>query len=106
MDDALLVGGFERLGDLPRDRQRLVAAESGPRAIRSASVVALDQFEDERVRRRRCPRSRRSPDVRMIERGQHLRFALEAREPIRIGGEGSGRTFSATSRPSFVSRAR
>ena len=24
MDDPLLVGGFERLGDLPRDRQRLV----------------------------------------------------------------------------------
>ena len=24
MDDALLVGGFERLGDLPRDREGLV----------------------------------------------------------------------------------
>ena len=32
----------------------------GPRAIRSASVVALDQFQHERVDRRRCPRSRRS----------------------------------------------
>ena len=37
MDDALLVGGVERLGDLPRDVQRFVD-EQWPRAIRSASV--------------------------------------------------------------------
>ena len=38
MDDALVVRGFERVGDLPRDRQRLVDRRSGPCAIRSASV--------------------------------------------------------------------
>ena len=26
-------------------------------------------------------------DVRVIERGEHLRFALEARQALRIGGE-------------------
>ena len=31
MDDALLVGGFERVGDLSRDRQRLVRRD-GPGA--------------------------------------------------------------------------
>ena len=45
-------------------------------------------------------------DVRMIQRGQDLRFALEAREPIGIGGNASGSILSATSRFSLVSRAR
>ena len=48
MDDALLVRRFERVGDLPRDRQRLVerdrsAARSAPRAS------ALDQLHHERA---------------------------------------------------------
>ena len=42
----------------------------------------------------------------MVQRGEDLRFALEPREAIGIGGEDVGRTFSATSRFSFVSRAR
>ena len=60
MDDALLVRRFERLRDLPRDRQRLV---EGQRAARDpiGERVALDQLEDQRVGRRRCPRTRRSP---------------------------------------------
>ena len=37
MDDALLVRGLERLGNLPRDRQRLVT-ESARARCRSASV--------------------------------------------------------------------
>ena len=39
---------FERLGDLPRDRQRLVQRH-GPRASRSARVLALDQLHDQRA---------------------------------------------------------
>ena len=38
MDDALLVRRFERLGDLPRDRQRFVERHRALRAMRSASV--------------------------------------------------------------------
>ena len=34
----------------------------------------------------------------MIERGEHLRLALEAREAIGIGANDSGRTLIATSR--------
>jgi hypothetical protein len=45
-------------------------------------------------------------DVRVVQRGEDLRFALEAGEAIGIGGEGLGQDFSATSRFSFVSRAR
>ena len=44
MDDALLVRGLERVGDLPRDRRALRRAAIAPRAIRSASVVALDEL--------------------------------------------------------------
>ena len=48
MDDALLVRGFERLGDLPRDRQRVGERH---RALRDAlrEGLALDQFHHERV---------------------------------------------------------
>ena len=43
----------------------------------------------------------------MVERGEDLRFALEPREAIGIVGERqAGSTLIATSRFSFVSRAR
>ena len=46
MDDSLLVRGFERVGDLLRDRQRLIDRD---RAARNPlrQVVALDQLHDE-----------------------------------------------------------
>ena len=43
-------------------------------------------------------------DVRMIQRGEHLRFALEAGQALGIAARrASGRTLIATSRFSFVS---
>ena len=39
-------------------------------------------------------------DVRMVQRRERLRFALEAREPIGVGANASGRTLRATSRSS------
>ena len=45
-------------------------------------------------------------DVRMIERREHLRFTTETREAIGIVGDAGSRTLIATSRFSFVSRAR
>ena len=47
MDDPLLVRGFERLGDLLRDRQRLVERD---RAARDPlrQILALDEFHHER----------------------------------------------------------
>jgi hypothetical protein len=45
-------------------------------------------------------------DVRVIDGRQRLRFACESRKPIGSEANESGRTFSATSRLSFVSRAR
>ena len=51
MDDALLVRGLERLGDLPRDRQCLVERD---RTTGDAfgQVVALHEFHHERDRGR------------------------------------------------------
>ena len=49
MDDALLVRGFERLGDLPRDRADASSSGTGPARNRSASVVAFDELQHERA---------------------------------------------------------
>ena len=45
-------------------------------------------------------------DVGMRKRRDGLRFALESRQCVGIGGDGLGRTLTATSRSSFSSRAR
>ena len=97
MDDPLFVGRFERLRDLPRDRQRLINRN---RLVRETigERRSLDQLQDEGLQ---CglPRAWRGDrffkavnrgDVRMIERGQDLRFALEACEPVDIEGEELG----------------
>ena len=53
MDDALLVRGFERLGDLLRDRQRFVDRES--RRARSAATDPRPRPAPSRARARRPP---------------------------------------------------
>ena len=53
MDDALLVRGFERVGDLSRDRQGVGQrrpAHRSPRVDELRQILALDQFHHERVR--------------------------------------------------------
>ena len=52
MDDTLLVRGFERVGNLPGDGQRLVERD-GPARDPLRQVLALDQFHDEGVHVRR-----------------------------------------------------
>ena len=104
MDDPLLVRGFERLGDLLRDRQAPRRAES--RLARcAATVVALDQFHHERAHAVRFFEAVDRGDVRMIQRREDFRFALKPREPVRDRARTtSGRTLIATWRFSFVSR--
>ena len=48
VDDALLVRGLERLGDLPRDRQRLGERHRAARDVRR-EVLALDELHHERA---------------------------------------------------------
>ena len=81
MDDPLLVRRFERVGDLSRDRQRFVErnrAASNPHR----QIVAFDELHDEGVHAAAIFESVDRRDVRMIERGEDLRFALKAREAI------------------------
>ena len=86
MNNPLFVCGLERLGDLFRDRQRLVDRYRAARD-RLRQILALDEFHHERVQAGRFlePIDRR--DVRMIERGERLRLALEPDQPFGVRGE-------------------
>ena len=52
MDDALLVGGVDRLGDLARDRARVVERD-WPERDAIGQRLAVHQFQDQRPRFRR-----------------------------------------------------
>ena len=86
MDDALLVRGFEGLGDLTRDRQGFVQ-RNRPTSDPIGQRVALDQFEDERVGltavlepidRRRCAGwfSEASTCASRCETGEAIRISV------------------------------
>jgi len=80
MDDALLMGSFERICDL-----RCVG-ESRLHRQRSFEILAFHQLHHQ------CtlfhPINLR--DVGMIQRRQHLRLALKPGHPLRIAGKGVG----------------
>ena len=82
MDDALVVRGFEAVGDLPGDLERLVERN---RALLDplGQRRALDQLHDERAVLDAVDRG----DVRMVEGGEHLRLAREARHAHGVPGE-------------------
>ena len=93
VDDALLVGFLERLGDLPRDRERLVDGDR-PALQPRREVLALDELHHQEVGpspvlERRGLEAVEVRDVRVVERGEQLRLALEAREPLGVGREGA-----------------
>ena len=83
MDDALLVRRFEGAPDLPADAHRLVERNrSLGDAIRQR--WSLDELEDERGLPSVIFESVNGGDVGMVQRGEELRFALEAGQPIGI----------------------
>ena len=87
MDDPALVRGVERIGDLPGHRQRLGNRQRPSRqSIRDR--LPLDQLHHQRLDAVGVFDAVNGGDVRMIERRQDARFALEARPSIGIGGEG------------------
>jgi hypothetical protein len=86
MDDALLVRGFDGVGDLSGDGDGVIDGNrSGGDPLRQ--VRAIDELHDQGLDRRTVLETVNLRDVRMIERGQRLRFAREAGESIVIGGE-------------------
>ncbi len=84
MDDADLVRRLERLGDLARERQRLV---NGDRAFRDAlgEVFALDELHDDRASARALLDAVDLRDVRVVEGGEDLGLALEAGQAVAAG---------------------
>src|SRR5690606_21607868 len=103
MHDPMLVGRVERCGDLLRDSQHF-----GQRDRRArdplGQCLAFYELEDERM----CISQRLDPvqrgDVRVVERGEHLRFTLEAREAVPIALEALGQDFErhVTAQPRVV----
>ena len=86
MDDALLVRRFERVGDLLRDRQRLVDRDRSVRdPIRECRT--FDQLHHERTNAARLFETVDAADVGMVQRGEDLCFTLEACEAIGIERE-------------------
>src|SRR5262249_34736123 len=83
MDDPLPVRCLEGLRDLTRNRDSLVDLESAaldPIGKRRA----FDELQHERVNAARVLEAMNGRDVLMIQRRQHLCFALESREAIGI----------------------
>ena len=89
MDDPLLVRRLERLGDLARDRQRLLDRDRSARDP-IGERRPFDQLEHQRLDAVGLLEAVDRRDVRMVERREHLRLALEARQPLGVGDERLG----------------
>ena len=85
MDDALFMRGFKRVSDLFGDRERIRQWNGATRDVRG-QVLSLDQFHDECIRFDAVDLR----DVRVVQRREHLPFALEARDAIGVGRERLG----------------
>ena len=103
----LLVRRVERVGDLPRDRERLVDRAAARCAIRSASVSPSTSSSTSARTPPASPRGRRSR--RCADDSATRASALRARSAPAARDRSlnaRGRILIATSRPSLVSRAR
>ena len=78
MDDALLVRGFECVGYLPRDVERVLERDPGGAQGHVSERLAIDQLHDQRVHAATFLDAVNLRDVRMIERREDVRLTLEA----------------------------
>ena len=85
MNDSFLMCGFQRVGNLPRDDDGVVLKEATGACNQLRQRLTLDQFEDQEADAVGVLNPVDGANVRMIQRRQHPRLALEAREPIGIG---------------------
>ena len=84
MDDALLVGGVERLGDLSRKRQCLSYPE-WPAGDPVGERLSWDQLHHQGADAIRLLDAVNCRDVWMVERSQHARFTFKARQAVVVG---------------------
>ena len=83
MDDAAVVRGVERFGNLPADLD-LVGQGHGATREASGERLAFHELEHDRLRAAEFLEAVNGADVRMIERREHLRLAAEPGDPIGI----------------------
>ena len=97
--------GFERVGDLPGDRHRLVSRQ---RAVGQpiGERETIDELENQEGRGAVFLDAVDTTDMRMVQRREQLRLTREARVAFRIRANSAGSVLMATSRPSRVSRPR
>jgi len=85
--DAALVRRFERIRELRRNLERLVDRDASVREA-LGERRPLDQLHHEARGAAAALEAVNVPDVRVTQRGERLRFLLEARHSVRIGREG------------------
>ena len=105
MDDPLVVRGRETGGDLARVLDGFTLRKRTSLQP-LAQCLALEQLRHRIGGAIVRAQVENREDVGMRERGNGLGLPLEAREAVRVARKRSGRTLIATSRSSFVSRAR
>ena len=84
VNDAPLVRRLQGLGNLPGDVEGLLHRK------RTATeplgeILALDEFEDQKRGAVHLLEAVDARDMRVVERGEHVRFAAETRQPVRVG---------------------
>ena len=92
MDDALFVGRLEGVRDPRSDFERFVyryGTACNPRSER----FSRDELEHEVVRGLGLLHTVDRSDVRVVERGEDFRLALESSQPLRVLGELIGQDF-------------
>jgi hypothetical protein len=105
VDDAVVVSGFERIGDLPSERDCLVEGQwSVHEPI--GQCLAVDELEHQRRHAARSIETVNGGNARMIEGRQYLRLALEPGQALGIGLNVRRQNFEGDLAASSVSRAR
>ena len=86
MDDALVMRRLQRQGYLSSELARLGERQRSTLQPLGKGFT-FDKFQHERPARDRILDAVYSADVRVVQRRQHARFALQARHPVGIIGE-------------------
>ena len=79
--------GLQRLGNLLRDRQRLIQRDR-PCDDPVGKRRAFNQLQDERLGVVTLLDAVDGGDAGVVQAGEHLRFPLEPGEPVGVSGEG------------------
>ena len=87
MDDRFFVGHFEGICDLARDVQGLTNGQPLALCQLFRERLAVDELENEKADSLRLLHAVDRTDVRVIQRGEDPRLALEAGQALRVARE-------------------